>query len=81
MENLSMLERFADVELMQAMPLGEKLATSLVITVLGMGVTFSILIILWGIIALMTRVLNQAQPKKEEKPAAAEAKRGSTARC
>ncbi len=73
MENLSMIERFANADLMQAMPLSEKLATSLVITVLGLGVTFLVLTILWGIIALMARVLNQAQSKKEE-PAAAEAK-------
>ncbi len=74
MENLSLLERFADVDLLQAMTIGEKLAGSIVVTFLGMGVTFLILVILWGVISLMTRVLNQAQPKKEEKPAAAEAK-------
>ena len=32
MENLSLLERFADVDLLQAMTIGEKLAGSIVVT-------------------------------------------------
>lgn len=74
MENLSFLERFADPQILQTMTIGEKLMGALIVTVLGMGVTFIVLSILWGAIAVMTRVFKQGQQPVKEKPAVAQTK-------
>lgn len=51
------MQRFADPELIKQMSTADKLLGSLVTTLLGMCITFMVLILLWGIIALMTKVL------------------------
>jgi len=65
MENLSLLERFANPELIKTMTLGEKFLASGIVALLGMAITFVVLIIIWGLIIAMTKFLNTAQPKKE----------------
>lgn len=65
MENMSLLERFANPELIHNMSLGEKFLASLYVTVLGMTVTFIALMILWGCILIMSKALNTAKPKKK----------------
>lgn len=67
MDNLSLLERFSDPEMLNAMGFGEKLIASLYVSVLGMLVTFVALVIIWGLIIVMGKMFNTTHPKKEEK--------------
>jgi sodium pump decarboxylase gamma subunit len=48
------------------MPLGEKMLASLYVTLLGMVITFVALMLLWGMIALMSRILGTKPSKKEK---------------
>lgn len=74
MENLSLLERFANPDLIQNMSLGEKFLASGIVALLGMAITFVVLMIIWGLIIIMTKFVSGSQPKKEAvkivKPAA-----------
>ncbi|WP_432407839.1 OadG family protein [Wukongibacter sp. M2B1] len=63
MENLSLLERFSNPELIKSMSLGEKLLASGTVAILGMAITFVVLMILWGLIIMMTKFV--ASQKKE----------------
>lgn len=65
------MERFADPTLFESLSFGEKTAASLVTTLMGMGVTFVVLIIIWVAIVIMARVLKTKEikkPAKTEKP-------------
>ncbi|MFT5698775.1 MAG: sodium pump decarboxylase gamma subunit [Desulforhopalus sp.] len=59
MTTTELLATFANPELMKALPMGDKLSAGLITTVLGMGITFSALIILLIIISWMNRLLNR----------------------
>ena len=71
MQELGLMERFADPALFPGLDLGDKIAASLVTTALGMGVTFSILVLLWVAIAVMARVLKAKPAKPAQKANAA----------
>ena len=62
MNELTIMQKFADLELMHSLTLGEKTLGALITTVMGMGITFSILVLLWGLIALMAK-LTSSKPK------------------
>lgn len=62
MDNLSLMKRFADPVLFEQMTSGDKLAGALVTTLMGMGITFVVLAILWGLLVLMAKVLHE-KPK------------------
>ncbi|SHJ89331.1 OadG family protein [Paramaledivibacter caminithermalis] len=66
MENLSLVDRLANPDLISTMTTGEKIMASLQVTLLGMAITFIALIILWGLIIVMSKALNTTQPKKKE---------------
>lgn len=68
MEGLSLMQRFADPELINQMGTSEKLMASLIVAILGMAITFSVLIMLWGLINIMTRILSKPL-KAEDKTA------------
>ena len=63
MENLSLMEKFANPELFDSLTMGEKAVGGGITTLMGMGVTFVILILLAGIIYVMARVLNTTEKK------------------
>lgn len=65
MENLTLIERFANPDLIHSMSMGEKLLASTYVAILGMAITFIALIILWGCILIMSNMLNTKKPKKE----------------
>lgn len=73
MQQTTLIERFANPDLIKAMPLGEKMLASLYVTLLGMAITFVALIILWGMIALMSRLLGTKPAPKQAAPKAAPA--------
>lgn len=58
MNDLSIMQRFADPELIKQMGMSDKMLGSLITTILGMGITFIVLALLWGLITVMTKVLN-----------------------
>ncbi|MDO4553245.1 MAG: OadG family protein [Bacillota bacterium] len=70
MQELSLMERFADPQLFEMMDAGEKTAGALVTTLMGMGITFVVLLLLWGFIAIMTKCLRAADGRKAAKAAA-----------
>jgi len=63
-----LLEQFSDPQIIQSLSASDKLFAGLVTTVLGMGITFSALIILQFVIAWMDRILNRS--KEESGPSA-----------
>jgi len=72
MEKMTIIDRFANPELIKTMPLGEKMLASLYVTLLGMAITFVALMILWAMIALMSRILGTKPAKKVQPAKAAE---------
>lgn len=69
MQEMTLIERFANPEIIKTMPLGEKMLASMYVTFLGMAITFVALILLWGLTALMSRML-KSKEEKEKKPMA-----------
>ena len=49
------MEQFANPDTVHSLSLSEKMAGAGVTTLMGMGITFIILILLWGCIAIMTK--------------------------
>ena len=45
---MSLMEQFANPETMQSLSIGDKLAGAGITTVMGMGITVVVLILLWG---------------------------------
>ncbi len=70
MHELGLMERFADPALFYDLSLGEKAIGGLITTLMGMGTTFVILVMLWGVIALTSKLIM----KSEQKAAAVAAK-------
>lgn len=64
MENLSLVDRLADPELIKAMTSGEKIMASLQVTLLGMCITFIALLILWALIFIMSKALHTTRSNK-----------------
>lgn len=62
MTELTLMEKFADPALFDTLTLGEKSTGAMLTTLMGMGITFIVLILLWGLIALMAK-LTQEKPK------------------
>ncbi|SHK22779.1 sodium pump decarboxylases, gamma subunit [Caminicella sporogenes DSM 14501] len=62
---MGLLEKFTSPELIHSLSLGEKLLASIYVTILGMSATFAALIILWGCIIIMSKLLNTSKPKEE----------------
>jgi sodium pump decarboxylase gamma subunit len=51
--------------------MAENLYNALLITVLGMGLVFAAILLLWGLMALIVRLAPERQPAQEETEAAA----------
>lgn len=64
MANLGLLEKFANPEIMMTLSSGDKMTASLMVTVLGMGITFAALLIIWGVISTMSKIM-APKPKNE----------------
>jgi len=79
MDHLSVMERFADPEYFDTLTMGEKAIGGGITTLMGMGVTFIILILLAGIIVVMARLLNKTEkkPKSGDAVSATETKTSS----
>jgi len=73
MNELGLMERFADPELFKGLTFGEKMAGGGVTLLMGMGMTFLILCIIWGCISLMGKIFRSAEKKKNKAVEAATA--------
>lgn len=75
MNDMSIMDKFADPSLIDTLTMGEKAAGAGITTLMGMGITFLILILIWAVIALMSRIIAKADTgrKADRKPAAAAA--------
>ena len=62
---MTLLDRLADPNLLEQMTTSEKLNASFQATVLGMGITFAALIIIWGLTVLLKNVVLSIEGKKD----------------
>ncbi len=63
---MDLMTRFADPTLIQQMSTGEKVYASLFTTALGMLITFCALIVLWGLTAFYSKLVQNAEAKRAE---------------
>ena len=63
---MSLMEIFADPSKIDSLSFGEKMVGSGVTMMMGMGITFTILILLWGCIAVMGLLMKKASRKPAE---------------
>lgn len=72
---MSLMELFSNPETMHSLSFGEKMAGSAVTMLMGMGITFCVLIILWAFVAVMGKFMTLTtkgdKASKEETKAAA----------
>jgi sodium pump decarboxylase gamma subunit len=54
---------FVNPETIHTLGLGERIVTSLFVTVLGMGITFAALIAIWGMTVLMSKIITGVETK------------------
>ena len=52
---MGLMEQFANPDMMHSLSVGDKLVGAGITTLMGMGITFIVLILLWGCIAIMTK--------------------------
>jgi len=58
------MEMFSDPSKIHSLSMADKMAGSAVTLVMGMGITFIILVLLWGVILLMGKILKIGTSKK-----------------
>ena len=71
--NETLMDLFRNPETMQSLTFGQKMEGSLITMVMGLGITFSVLILIWIFIAIMGKVMGAAQRPKKEAEAVAKA--------
>lgn len=54
---MSLMEKFADPSLIDTLTSGEKATGALITTFMGIGITFVVLLLLWGTIGLMNKAI------------------------
>lgn len=65
MQELTLMQKFADPALFDSLSIADKTTGALVTTLMGMGITFAVLTLLWGCIALLTKILDKTDQRKE----------------
>ena len=64
---MGLMEQFANPDMMHSLSVGDKLVGAGITTLMGMGITFIVLILLWGCIAIMTK-FTYRQKKGDKAP-------------
>lgn len=59
------MEKFADPHLIGSLSGSDKLVGSLITTLMGMGTTFVVLLLIWGIIVVMSKIIGAAEGKSK----------------
>ncbi|MBQ0078833.1 MAG: OadG family protein [Eubacterium sp.] len=67
---MSLMEIFANPETMHSLSFGEKMLGSTITMIMGIGITFLVLCILWAFITIMGKAMNLAEKKPAPAPAA-----------
>lgn len=62
---MSLMEQFANPNAMHSLSMTEKLAGAGITTLMGMGITFVILLLLWGCIGLMNKITGVAERREQ----------------
>jgi len=62
---MSLMERFANPEIFHTLSFGEKMLGSTITLVMGMGLTIGVLLLVWGFVILMTKVITRSEKKAE----------------
>jgi sodium pump decarboxylase gamma subunit len=66
MENMSLLEKFADPNVINTMSSSEKMVATLYTTILGMGITFAALLVIWATTAIMSKIIRYLENRNKE---------------
>lgn len=64
---MTLLERLADPNLLDKMTTSEKVMAAVQTTILGMGITFVALIIIWGMAVVLTKIVRNIENKGDTK--------------
>lgn len=67
---MSLMQQFANPETFEALSMGERLTGATVTMCMGLGITFTVLCLLWIFIAIMGKCINAADNKAKAKEAA-----------
>lgn len=70
---MTLMEQFADPKLVGSLSFGDKMIGSTITMIMGMGITFAILIIIWIFISIMGKCLGISERKKSTPAVAAAA--------
>lgn len=62
---MTLLEKFADPNVISSMSFGEKMLATLYTTILGMGITFAALVVIWGTTTLMSKIIRGFEEKNK----------------
>lgn len=65
MNIMELINNFKDPVLIEQLTFGEKISASLFVTLLGMTITFAALIVLWGLTAMYSKMVQNAEAKKK----------------
>ena len=74
---MGLMDKFSDPSLFDSLSFGDKMAGSAITMLMGMGITFVVLMLLWGVFALMGKCMS-SPAKKGDKASAAETKANAT---
>lgn len=61
MENMTLLDKFADPEIIHSLTFGDKMLATFYTTVLGMMITFTALIIIWILTVLLSKFVQSIE--------------------
>jgi sodium pump decarboxylase gamma subunit len=61
---MTLLDKFANPDMIKTLSMGDKLTASFMVTILGMAITFAVLMLLWGLIVTMTNMLVKEEKKE-----------------
>lgn len=67
MNELTLIQKFSDPAYFDSLTMGEKMHGSFITTVLGMGITFLVLFLLWGVIVVLGKTIVYADQKTTKK--------------
>ena len=67
------MDLFSDPNTIHSLSFGERMLGSTVTMIMGLGITFTILLLIWLFIAIMGKILGAAEHKKKEAAAPAAA--------
>ena len=69
----SLMDMFSDPNTIHSLTFGQRMLGSTVTMIMGLGITFTILLLIWLFIAIMGKILGAAEHKKKEAAAPAAA--------